>query len=95
MPANGRHQGDGVWLDVKPLNGSVISLLVPSASRVNKRRRRCGGSHMKEQRLRRGLLCTRLTSGNEFPHTMIGGSSGAACLAEAAGMRGGGESQVG
>ena len=29
-------------------------------------------------RLRRGLLCTPLTSGNEVPHTMIGGVSGAA-----------------
>jgi hypothetical protein len=29
-------------------------------------------------RLRRGLLCSPLTSGNEFPHTMIGGVSGAA-----------------
>ena len=28
-------------------------------------------------RLRRGLLFTPLTSGNEFPHTMIGGVSGA------------------
>jgi hypothetical protein len=29
-------------------------------------------------RLRRGLLCTPLTRRNEFPHTMIGGVSGAA-----------------
>jgi len=31
-------------------------------------------------RLRRPLPCTALTSGNEFPHTMIGGSSGAGGL---------------
>ena len=28
-------------------------------------------------RLRRGLLCTALTSGNEWPHAMIGGGPGA------------------
>src|SRR5262249_14562416 len=31
-------------------------------------------------RLRRGLLCTPLTSANEFPRTMIGGLSGAGSL---------------
>jgi hypothetical protein len=36
-------------------------------------------------RLRRGLLCRPLTSGNEFSHTMIGGASGAARRTWAAG----------
>ncbi len=34
-------------------------------------------------RLRRGLLCTPLTSGNEFPHTVPGGVSGTGCLSVA------------
>jgi hypothetical protein len=33
--------------------------------------------HVQEQRLRSPLQCTPLTSGNEFPHTMIGGPLGA------------------
>jgi hypothetical protein len=36
-------------------------------------------------RLRRGLLCVTLTSGNEFPYTMIGGVSGGAHRTWAAG----------
>jgi hypothetical protein len=36
-----------------------------------------GAPSMQEQRLRRPLLYTLLTSGNDVPHTMIGGPSGA------------------
>jgi hypothetical protein len=39
-------------------------------------------------RLRRGLLCTPLTSGNEFLHTMIGGVSGATAWARLLGRNG-------
>jgi hypothetical protein len=38
------------------------------------------GRLAQQQRLQRGLLCTPLTSGNEFPHTMIGGLSRAGGL---------------
>ena len=46
---------------MKPLNGGAISRLVPSESRVNQRVVGSGGPHMKEQRLRRGMLLTVLT----------------------------------
>jgi hypothetical protein len=39
-------------------------------------------------RLRRGLLCTTLTSGNDFPHTMIGGVSGATAWSRLPGRNG-------
>ena len=38
---------------------------------------------IEEQRLRSPLPCTRLTSGNEFPHTMIGGRCLIAALSHA------------
>jgi hypothetical protein len=38
-------------------------------------------------RLRRGLLCTPLTSGNEFPKTMIGGLSGETACAPRGSLR--------
>jgi hypothetical protein len=39
-------------------------------------------------RLRRGLLCTPLTSGNELPHAMIGGVSGATAWSRLPGRNG-------
>jgi len=70
MPTNGRYQVDGVWLGVKPLTGrrarKCLSMLRAAATHTS----------IEEQRLRRPLRCTPLTSGNEFPHTMIGGVSG-------------------
>ncbi len=46
-------------------------------------------------RLRRGLLCTLLTSGNEFRQTMIGGVPGAARLRAALSLADGPEDPLG